>query len=252
MWPSVADLMTVLAIFGLFSAVEMAPYFNENGELVDQISDLRRKLAEEEQNIEGMKEDLEERDKTIEGQKAEIREAAKNAELFQATQRVEAAIEEFFATESFEFEVDQSLRLGENLVRFDLNGYEPKWQGNGKNRLRTFCFALMAWFDRQTDGPASLGRSSFVLEVEGHTDSIPCSGDDYCNWRISAARAAVFVELLKNDAFCPGGNEFAMRAVGLASSSPVDAGSPRSPINRRVEITLRPNYKNILGSESVR
>ncbi|HEX6266819.1 MAG TPA: flagellar motor protein MotB [Burkholderiales bacterium] len=75
------------------------------------------------------------------------------------------------------------------------------------------------------------------LTLEGHTDAAPFSQGErgYSNWELSADRAnASRRELLA------GGlpEDRVLRVQGLASSSPLDAGDPRDPANRRISIIV--------------
>ena len=92
----------------------------------------------------------------------------------------------------------------------------------------------------------------FVLHdmiVEGHTDSLSISGNQYpSNWELSGARACSVVRYLINRfKFSPS----LFSAVGYADTRPAEKSiSPKDPANRRVEILILKNkYKNQFGSK---
>jgi chemotaxis protein MotB len=75
------------------------------------------------------------------------------------------------------------------------------------------------------------------VNLEGHTDAAPYGNGDrgYSNWELSADRAnASRRELIA------GGmpDEKLARVTGLASSSLMEAGDPRAPVNRRISIIV--------------
>ena len=91
----------------------------------------------------------------------------------------------------------------------------------------------------------------FVLHdmiVEGHTDSLSISGNQYpSNWELSGARACSVVRyLISRFQFSPS----LFSAIGYADTRPAENSiSPKDPANRRVEILILKNkYKNQLGS----
>lgn len=93
----------------------------------------------------------------------------------------------------------------------------------------------------------------FVLHdmiVEGHTDSLSISGNQYpSNWELSGARACSVVRYLINRfQFSPS----LFSAIGYADTRPAEkAISPKDPANRRVEILILKNkYKNQFGSKN--
>lgn len=93
----------------------------------------------------------------------------------------------------------------------------------------------------------------FVLHdmiVEGHTDSLSISGNQFpSNWELSAARACSVVRyLISRFQFSPS----LFSAIGYADTRPAEkALSPKDPANRRVEILILKNkYKNQLGSKN--
>lgn len=82
-----------------------------------------------------------------------------------------------------------------------------------------------------------LGKESYAIEVEGHTDDIPIATAQFpSNWELSAARASSVVRMLIEN----GVQAKRLTAVGLASNQPVvpnDSPENRAR-NRRVAITI--------------
>lgn len=203
-WPAVADLMTVLAVVGLFGALM---------------------LEREGQEM-----------------KQELREAAHNQQMFEAIQRTQEIVDQISADRRLEFSADQTLQFGDDLVHFDLNSVEPAWAPEGREKLRRFCEVLQETLGRRTEDGTML-REFFTVQVEGHTDSSRCPGDPHCNWWISSSRAAVFVALMRQEEYCPGGALLKLRPIGFADThAPVN---PNSSI-RRIELRLAPDYGLLL------
>ena len=77
-----------------------------------------------------------------------------------------------------------------------------------------------------------------TISVEGHTDSVPISTQQFpSNWELSAARAAAVVRALRLD----GIDGARLRAIGYASTEPLaDNDTPAGRArNRRVELVLQ-------------
>ena len=101
-WPAFADLMTVLAVVGLFTAAVMRQLW------IQEMAHLEEKIH--------------------------------NEEMFEAIQQVQKVIDEISQGENLAFGADQSLQFGDDLVEFDLNSVEPNWKnGDGAERLLRFC-----------------------------------------------------------------------------------------------------------------
>jgi hypothetical protein len=230
-WPALADLMTVVAIVGLTSALQFLPLIRRD----DPTG--QKHLLNETRKLRAQNEKLQ----------SEIREAARNEQMFQAIQRAQEIVDEFSKENAeLRFENDQSLQFGEDLVEFELNGLEPQWKGDGSERLWRFCEALSGALSRPFGNQGSR-RLLFTVEVEGHTDAILCPDDPHCNWRISSGRAAVFVALMRNETYCPGGFAWTMVPVGLADTRPIiDSATGVATPTRRIAVRLVPNYKALI------
>ncbi|MDD9908491.1 MAG: OmpA family protein [Ahrensia sp.] len=75
------------------------------------------------------------------------------------------------------------------------------------------------------------------IEIRGHTDSTPFRRTGYDNWNLSTDRAhSTRLMLLRS-----GLEEERIGSVaGFAASRPLDGRQPSDPLNRRIEILLRP------------
>ncbi len=109
--------------------------------------------------------------------------------------------------------------------------------GSGRARLSQGGQGLM----RQV--ASSIGNLGSSVQVEGHTDGIPVSGNLLAifpsNWELSVARAANTVNYLQNTA---GLDAERLSAVGFGENRPVASNSTREgrALNRRVEIVVKP------------
>ena len=87
---------------------------------------------------------------------------------------------------------------------------------------------------------ASFGKEPIVLEVVGHTDSVPiATGRFVSNWELSSARAAsVITQLIRDGSVRPD----QVQAVGLADTQPIAQGNSPAELakNRRVEVLITP------------
>lgn len=82
-----------------------------------------------------------------------------------------------------------------------------------------------------------LGKESYAIEVEGHTDDVPIATVQFpSNWELSSARASSVVRMLIDN----GVAAKRLTAVGLASNQPlVPNNTPENRArNRRVTITI--------------
>ena len=259
-WPAVADLMTVLAVSGLFGCLALLPAARSKASLVQnehlaeqRIQELEKELAQVKNQlakaqsarkqlqaqVARQKEDLDKAD-------TQLREAARNQKMFDAIQRAQDFVNQISQDESLHFGDDQTLRFGDDLVHFATNSLEPTWEPGGREKLRHFCEVLSQRLDSLSAGGTD-ARKLFTVQVEGHTDSTLCPGDPYCNWWISAGRAAVFVALMEEDENCPGGASLTLNPIGYADTRPprADPAATRQEL-RRISVRLVPNYLRII------
>jgi flagellar motor protein MotB len=228
--------MTVLAVCGLFAALALSQINSSQSDLLTRLRELEQKNRELEVELRTQREretDWSRQRKLLEQQ---VREAAMNEKMFKAIQEAQRIIDRVSSISGLSFGSDQSLQFGDDLVAFRLNETDPIWQADSRDRLRRFCSAI-------SDQLA--GQGSFIVQVEGHTDSISCPGDRNCNWAISSERAAKFVAFMRQEGYCPGGDRLILRPVGFADTKPVRNGD--SP-TRRIAVRLVPNYDEIIRS----
>lgn len=244
-WPAVADLMTVLAVLGLFSALALIPATQDKTGLLDRVRALQKEVSTREAELEECEEALEELSEQCETQREEyeeqLREAALNEKMFQAVQEVQRIVDEISADQQLQFSEDQTLQFGDDLVEYDINSTYPRFRPAGRERLRRFCQLLSQKLDAESSAVKDI-RDVFVLEVQGHTDDTQCPNDPHCNWWISASRAAHFITLMHDPDLCPGTEDLRFRAVGLAQTEP--------PVNqfmdsKRIIVKLSPLYDQL-------
>jgi len=252
-WPALADLMTIMAVVGLFLALSMLPALKDKGELLEQLAAARRRVAGLEGALHDVEQDRQEDRKRWAEERGEyedkLQEAARNEEMFSAIQEAQRIVDEISADRALHFARDQTLQFGDDLVSFDPNRYDPQWRPAGKRKLRRFCRELQSRLSR--DGPRDADlHDLFLIHVEGHTDDTNCPGDPNCNWWLSGLRAAEFMRLMRDDDNCPGGDELQLRPIGYADSKPYIA-SPGEPAKatRRIALRIIPDYRKILSSD---
>jgi chemotaxis protein MotB len=104
--------------------------------------------------------------------------------------------------------------------------------GSGESEVRTETQPILA------TAASVLGLISNPLEVEGHTDSQPTSGQFRSNWDLSVARSASVVNWLVTNGNLP---DARLTAVGKSDTRPLgnNATAEGRAINRRVEIVTR-------------
>jgi hypothetical protein len=245
-WPSYADLMTVLAVIGLFTG---AGLLRQHRTSPDAQVRLVRTLARQNDSLRRHLAELEARhsqDLSRLGRQAQ--EVARNQRMFQAIQEAQRRIDEISTHSGLRFSADQSLEFGDDLVTFETSRVEPIWRTGGRTQLRDFCLAISTALTRQRGPDATVAmavESMFNIEVEGHTDSSHCLDDPSCNWRISSGRAASFVAVMRQPEFCPGGAMWNVRSIGYADTRPP---APGLPPTRRIAVRLIPDYGRIIAS----
>ena len=188
------------------------------------------------------------------------REAARNADMFRAIQTSEEMLGELrknLPEDNAEWGKDQSLRFGDDLIRFNSGDSTVIWQPNGRDLMRKFCTALAPLLE-QPFAPAAGGESLaqgskrsdvFTILIEGHTDAQRCGGDDTCNWFLSGQRAAeVRAQMLRPDV-CPGGDKWTLIPIAMAASRPLTEDKSPAGLrqNRRIELKIVPNYEKLIS-----
>lgn len=247
-WPALADLMTVLAVVGLFLALGLMPLIEDKGQLVTRLQD-----AEAEIRVLSIR--LEEQGQTNEHLELQLehaeQEVARNKEMFGAIQKVQTIVDEISSDQELRFSADQTLQFGDDLVEFPLNSYEVRWRPGGREKLRRFCGELTQRFEKRF---ATLDNlfDVFAIHVEGHTDSSQCPGDPNCNWWLSSMRAASFVALMRREELCPGGSQLDLRPIGFADTRPYSSEpSPKPRSTRRIALRIVPDYAKVFAATGV-
>ena len=97
-WPAFADLMTVLAVVGLFSTLALASRTSSQDDVTARLRDLERSRRELEEQWQRETQEQEAREEEW-GQEREslnrqIREAARNEKMFQAIQEAQRFIDD--------------------------------------------------------------------------------------------------------------------------------------------------------------
>jgi len=238
-WPAFADLMTVLAVVGLFTTLALSQASSSKEELLERL----QKFEQRRQELEALLREREQEERNQEKRWArersdlqtQVREAAKNEKMFRAIQEAQRIIDAVSASSGLAFSSDQSLQFGDDLVTFKLNSTDPIWQADGRERLHKFCTSISTLL---------ASNRQFIVQVEGHTDSKGCPGDRNCNWAISSGRAANFVSFMHHEAYCPGGDKLILRPVGFADTRPLKNGDPPT---RRIAVRLLPDYERIIS-----
>jgi hypothetical protein len=220
-WPAFADLMTVLAVVGLFTTLALSRVTAKDRDLASRVRELERER---------------------EGLRLQVREAARNEKMFQAIQQAQQLIDEISKRSGLTFGADQSLQFGDELVSFNLNDVKPIWKADSREKLRRFCASISGQLVQDSSDNAV--KPFFVVEVEGHTDSSQCPDEPDCNWRISSGRAAEFVSFMRRSSYCPGGAGLSLRPVGYADTKP--QGGSGAP-TRRIAVRLVPDYERIIA-----
>lgn len=248
-WPAFTDLMTVLAVVGLFVGVGISHQAEEGqvdrqrlAELEQEVQELETRIHELEAAKVGVENDLAEARRQA---ALEEREAARNREMFRAIQAAQKIVDQISESRELRFSRDQTLQFGDDLVEFALNSIEPIWKPAGREKLRRFCELLARTLGQSGEDGRPL-REVFTVQVEGHTDSSRCPDDPNCNWTISSGRAASFVAMMRRDDLCPGGRELELRPIGFADTEPyAEPGEVPKP-TRRIAVRVVPDYSKLV------
>lgn len=245
-WPAFADLMTVLAIVGLFTTLALTHHGEDQEKLISQVKNLERQRRELQEKLahqrreQGVKE--EQWNKERQDSQRQIQEAARNERMFKAIQEAQRLIEDISLGSGLLFGADQSLQFGDDLVSFELSSVKPIWKKDSRERLKRFCEAISRQLSKRQESSQELGQL-FLVQVEGHTDASQCSEDPDCNWWISSGRAAAFVAFMRQPRYCPGGGMLNLAPVGYAETKPLYEGAEPT---RRITVRLAPNYESII------
>lgn len=86
----------------------------------------------------------------------------------------------------------------------------------------------------------TLSTESGNIEIRGYTDARIYNARNYDNWRLSSDRATMVNYMLVRGGLSASRVE---RIIGYADRHPRNATDPLSPVNRRIEILLRPKTR---------
>ncbi len=242
-WPSYADLMTVLAVIGLLTA---AGVLRRDAAALAAERRSARQLMDQEARVQELVRQAADARKAATAARSQCREAAINQGMFQAIQEVQRRIDEISTRSGLRFNADQSLQFGDDLVEFAPSKVDPIWHAGGRDQLRAFCRVVARALSSGlvAGSRAADPGSKFIIEVEGHTDSTPCPGNPHCNWLISSGRAANFMAVMREPESCPGGAAWSVRSIGYADTKP----PPGLPPTRRIAVRLTPDYGRIISA----
>lgn len=232
-WPSLADLMTILAVPALFTAVGVLPFLGLNGSGERQVQqDFVETTPKPGRKQEAFGVNL---------------EHVKNKKMFWAIQRFHRMLGSVKKSVGGQLGPAQTIVFGDDLLTYDLGETRKlKWKPEGLDKLRKFCASLQEAFEKSDLSSAYRQPGEvFLIHIEGHADSIGCRdvvGDPLCNWRISSARAANFVDRMKDPKYCPGGDKLFLLPIGYADSAPMSGSKP----TRRIALRIVPNYDRLI------
>lgn len=247
-WPAFADLMTVLAVVGIFMTLALNYEGKSKEELLARLRESERRQRELQSQLEREKLTRERHEREWNEARRQlqeqVREAVQNEKMFQAIQEAQRFIDAISNHSGLTFGADQSLQFGDDLVSFELNGVRPIWKKDSQDRLRKFCIAISGELAGLQEGENAM-RRLFVVQIEGHTDSTRCQDDPDCNWSISSQRAAAFLAFMRQERYCPGGGAWRIRPVGYADQKLLFGGAPPT---RRIAVRLIPDYEGIISS----
>lgn len=260
-WPALTDLMLVIGVVSLLTAVSLVPLAEDgqryqalaadNPDLRDELARTHAEIAAQKLRIAELEQALAAAREASTNLQARLREVrARNQAMEEAIGVAEAMMarvyERFEQADGVQRGADQSIRFGEDLVTFAKDDDVPVWGNNGRRRLADFCGALAAAAGDLQAGEERDVRERLLIRVEGHTDSQRCRGSDSCNWYISAQRAAAFRNLLADPPHCAGAEGFRVVPVGYADTRPDDG----ELATRRIEVRLVPDYEAIIAAAS--
>ncbi len=199
-------------------------------ELIRQLEQKEKNLAQERAELEKLQRELDERSARI-GELEQIL-AKKDEILNRVKQSLSASLDEFKSQGLQVHMKDGKLYVSmQNKLLFDSGSWRLK--GRGLSALNKIASVL-------ADNP------DIEITIEGHTDDVPYRGNAYIedNWDLSVKRATTVVrQLLKNTRIDPK----RLVAAGRSKYHPVapnDTPQNRAK-NRRIEVILVPNMAKI-------
>jgi chemotaxis protein MotB len=81
----------------------------------------------------------------------------------------------------------------------------------------------------------ALQENNFIITVEGHTDNVPISNEQFpSNWELASARATYLVRILIEEGISP----TSLRAISYASTQPLESNDSEEGRQRNRRVTL--------------
>lgn len=201
-----------------------------NRELLSELEEKEKALAQERLRLENLQKDLQERSSRIEQLESLI--ASKEAKL--------SALKD---------------KLSDALIDFEGRGLSVE-QRNGKvyvSMENKLLFASGSW-NVGSEGKKAINELANILAqngdisvlIEGHTDNVPYSGKGPLkdNWDLSTKRATEVLKLILNN---PAVDPTNLTAAGRGEYIPVDTNKTKEgkARNRRIEVVLEPRLDEI-------
>lgn len=210
------------------SSKKLAKQAQKNKDLLLQLEEKEKKLAEESIRLNKLQNELEKRSEQINQLQSLI--SAKETQMQQLKNAISNALHNF---------------EGKGLTVVHKNG---KIYVSMENKL---LFNSGSWAVG-SEGKKAVEQLASVLSkntdinvlIEGHTDNDPYSGNTVLdNWDLSVKRATAIVRILKNK----GVNPTQITAAGRSEFVPVNTNKTKEgkAKNRRIEIILAPNLDQI-------
>jgi chemotaxis protein MotB len=213
-WPAYVDLMIVFAVVGIISA---ATY---KSSLEGEVGKIRK----------------------LEGEVVKIKK------FIEIRVKIDSVVDnlhqELARSKINVIEKADGIRLTEGILKFDSGKVEPMMNENVENIFQRICEAIKKSIDKIPDGNQIL-----CIVIEGHTDSQEIGSElaKYypTNWELSAARATSILRMMCSPPYGLHSDRYKMNAVGFGDKKPIEEGKIISQANRRIEISILPNYEKI-------
>jgi chemotaxis protein MotB len=210
------------------SSKKIADEAARNKDLLTQLEEKERKLAEENSRLMKLEQELAQRGKQIDDLQALI--SAKEMQMQELKNAISDALHSFEGKGLTVEQRDGKIYVSmENKLLFS----SGSWAVGNEGQVAV----------RQLADVLSKNRDINVL-IEGHTDNVPYRGSTLLdNWDLSVKRATAIVRILKNNGVDPK----QITAAGRSEFMPVatNSTSDGKAKNRRIEIILAPNLDAI-------
>ncbi len=212
------------------SSAAIAANSKKNRELLGQLEDKERALAQERTRLDKLQRDLEARSQRVDELESLI--AAKDAKMQALKNAISKALRNFEGKGLTVEERNGKVYISmENKLLFESGSWAVGSQG--RKAVKQL-------------GKVLAQNSDIAVLIEGHTDNVPYTGNAQLsgNWDLSTKRATAIVNiLLENNQIDPQN----LTAAGRGEYAPVasnDSGEGKSK-NRRIEVILTPKLDEI-------